>query len=213
MNYIYDILLNYNCNFYEVFEWNKEDNIMHIRKIPLFKINTKTLYDFIHSKIKLEDCFLSRIYQKAEMFAKNRINTLNYCFLASNGEEVVAFKCNCEGIIIEYSKLLLEEEAETLEYIETVEKTDILYQIISDHSVEPFKTRNELQIKDYILSEVQKIVEDKDTYKLQYLYLDCFNKTVDVAEIIDIFYNELENNWEEVYVKIYSFLKMTTSKK
>ena len=33
MNYIYDIVLNFNSNNYEFYEWNKNDNIINIRTI------------------------------------------------------------------------------------------------------------------------------------------------------------------------------------
>ena len=41
MNYIYDLLLNFNENIYEFYDWNKTDNIKHIKKIPIFKIDSK----------------------------------------------------------------------------------------------------------------------------------------------------------------------------
>jgi len=33
MTYIYDILLNFKDDLYEFYDWNKTDNIIHIRKI------------------------------------------------------------------------------------------------------------------------------------------------------------------------------------
>ena len=38
MTYIYDILLNFKDELIEFYDWNKNDNIIHIRKIPLLKI-------------------------------------------------------------------------------------------------------------------------------------------------------------------------------
>lgn len=43
MNYMYDVLLNFNDFPYDIFEWNKDDKINHIRKIPLFKLKTTDL--------------------------------------------------------------------------------------------------------------------------------------------------------------------------
>ena len=34
MNYIYDILLNLNQHAYEFFEWELNDNIVHVKKTP-----------------------------------------------------------------------------------------------------------------------------------------------------------------------------------
>ena len=52
MNYIYDILLNYNKKLYEFYDWNLSDSIVHIRKIPIFKISTNQLIDLVNNKIK-----------------------------------------------------------------------------------------------------------------------------------------------------------------
>ena len=41
MNYLYDILLNFNLRLYETYEWERNDQITHIRKIPFFKINVE----------------------------------------------------------------------------------------------------------------------------------------------------------------------------
>ena len=64
MNYIYDILLNFNNQAYDIFEWNKEDKITHIRKIPLIKIKYEDLYNLLNKKIKFSEDFLTKIYQK-----------------------------------------------------------------------------------------------------------------------------------------------------
>ena len=45
MNYIYDIILNFQERIYDFYEWNKTDVITHIRKIPVFKISSKDLYN------------------------------------------------------------------------------------------------------------------------------------------------------------------------
>ena len=38
MNYIYDIVLNFNENAYNFYDWYKEDNIELYIKVPVFKI-------------------------------------------------------------------------------------------------------------------------------------------------------------------------------
>ena len=53
MNYIYDILLNFNDIYYDFYEWNISDNIEHIRKIPLFKISIKDMITIKNNYIKL----------------------------------------------------------------------------------------------------------------------------------------------------------------
>ena len=42
MNYYYDIVLNLNEELYEFYEWEENDSIDFIKKIPLFRVSTKT---------------------------------------------------------------------------------------------------------------------------------------------------------------------------
>ena len=74
MNYIYDIFLNFNDILYDIYEWNRNDNIIHIRKIPLFKVDKKIMSDFITKKIELSSEFLAKIFKKTEVFSKNKID-------------------------------------------------------------------------------------------------------------------------------------------
>lgn len=39
MNYIYDIVVNFQKNYYEFFEWQKEDKIKNITRLPIYKVS------------------------------------------------------------------------------------------------------------------------------------------------------------------------------
>ena len=41
MDYIYDIILNFQNNYYEFYEWKKEDKIINIKKILVYKISNE----------------------------------------------------------------------------------------------------------------------------------------------------------------------------
>ena len=66
MAYIYDILLNFNEDFFEFYDWNKNDKIIHIKKIPIYQVDNKTLKDILHNKIKINGDFLTLIKDKTE---------------------------------------------------------------------------------------------------------------------------------------------------
>ena len=38
MNYIYDVISNFQLNYYDFFDWNKNDKLIHIKMIPIFKV-------------------------------------------------------------------------------------------------------------------------------------------------------------------------------
>ena len=63
MNYIYDILLNFNDteNYFEFYEWKEDDIFEHIKKIPIVRISKEIMFDFLTSKIKVSSIFLESI--------------------------------------------------------------------------------------------------------------------------------------------------------
>ena len=52
MNYIYDIYLNFNNIPYDFFEWNKNDNLIHLKKIPIYKVKTEVFNLMYSNNIK-----------------------------------------------------------------------------------------------------------------------------------------------------------------
>ena len=45
MDYIYDIVLNFHESYYEFYEWKSTDKIINLKKIPIYKVSTKTYLD------------------------------------------------------------------------------------------------------------------------------------------------------------------------
>ena len=64
MNYIYDILINFQPVLYDFYEWNLNDNIEHIRKVPMFRVTEKDLNEIRDYKIQLDRDILVKIYKK-----------------------------------------------------------------------------------------------------------------------------------------------------
>jgi len=145
---------------------------------------------------------LTDIYKRTETLYRNKISTIEYAFLLSDGKEVIAFKIN--NGIISYSKLLYEEEIEVLEYSNCVKISQIKYEIIGKRNINQFKTRNENSIKKFIYKEIDEMLKNNDLDKLNYIYLEIFNKKSDNIKLI---YKDIENNWDDVYLKIYNFMK------
>lgn len=213
MNYIYDILINFQTHLYDVYDWNKNDDILHLRKIPMFRLDTETLKKLCCFEVQISSEFLSRIFNRTELFQRNKVSSLEYCFLATDLEEVIGFKVDKLGNILGYSKLLLEEEAEVLEYATGLSIYNLSFQALNRKEVLPFKTREEVKIKSFILKEIKQMIKSQDSDKLRYLYLECFGKNIEIDKIKKNIFKEIEQKWDKVYLKLYHFLKMTTSKR
>ena len=105
MNYIYDILLNFNDELYSFYDWNISDNVTHIRKIPFFKVDDITFKNIQNNNVVFSNDFLSKINKKTEAFTNKSVKVITYAFLISNGYDVLAILINNN---LKKSKLLID---------------------------------------------------------------------------------------------------------
>lgn len=209
MIYIYDILLNFNDDLYEFFEWEKGDNILHIKKIPIIKVNSFVLDDLINKDVQLSNNFLNIINNKTEVYENKRIKVLKYCCLITDGYKVIGININNN---IKYSDLLLDEAMDSIEISKRTKTIDIEYTIIGDKQIDYFNTRNEIKIKNYLRLEINNIYNNKDYSKLKYLYFEYFDNNIDNIELI---YNELMKSLNKItnkHNKLYQLLKLCNKK-
>ena len=203
MNYIYDILINLKTKIYDFYDWNRKDNILHVRKIPIVKIKSINIFN---DEIKINEELLNTICNKSEIYSKLEIKNIPYLCLFCDGIDsiVIEFK---NGINYLKSKLLIGENEDVIEFVKGIEYSELDYELIKENKT-TFKTRNELEIENYINNELGKI---NNLNKLKYLYYECFNENCDNKNDM-ILKNEVKNNWDNIYLKLYEFLKLTTNK-
>ena len=214
MNYIYDILINFNEKLFDFYEWNLNDEITHIRKIPLIRVNNKTFNDLKYNKVCLESDLLDRIRDKTEVFTTKNIKSLDYCCLMSNGNEVIGMEFDKEGTLTNKSRLLIDEEYEVIEVCERINESILKYIILENLSIDEFKTRKESEIDEYIRSHIKRLNHDENLEKLKYLYYECFNEKEDNKDkIINEINLELQKNWHRIAEKLYNFFKLTSINK
>lgn len=210
MNYIYDILVNLNDVAYDFFDWNTSDNIEHVRKIPLFKVKSLMLKEIKKDDIIFEHPFMDKIKDCTEIFSKDGIEYAQFACLFSDGMEVVVIEFNPQGKIIGRSRLLIDEELEVLEVVNRINESKINYKIIKQNFINNFKTRQEIEMMNYINDELKQI-KNSNLEKIRYLYYECFNEKEDNPEVImNKMKVELKKNWNTIYPKIYNFFKLTS---
>ena len=206
MNYVYDIFINFSRSLYDFYEWEKTDSIIHLKKIPLYRVDKETIIDILNNRIKVSVEFLNQILNKTEIFDKNHIK---YSVILASLETAIVLKFDDNGVVTNYSKLLIEEENDVLEYTRFLSITDLKYEIISKNEFN-FKTREENQIKKFLNKEINSLIKEKEFEKLEYLYLESFNKKKSISDIINSINNEINENWDNVYKSLYNLLKLTT---
>ena len=209
MNYIYDVLANFNSRYFDFFDWNIDDDIVHIKKLPILKVS----YEFL-SKVKYHDVVVSKelldkIYHKNDFFKINK-NKYGYVSAFCDGNEAIILNFSSNGNIIGRSSFLIDEENEVLDLCECLSVFDYNLVEFKECKYSVFKTRKEISDNSYFLSELKKMSEDK----LKYLYFECFNEfESDVGIIFNRIVYELDNRVSSICDKVNNFLKLTSFNK
>ncbi len=210
MNYIYDILLNFKPVLYDFYEWNKEDEITHIRKIPIIKVESNILYDIKNYKIKISNTFLEKYRNKTEKFTKKGVESIEYALVFTDGKEeiVILFKKN---ETYKVSKMLIDEAEDLIDISKRFEKITLNYEKKKKLERNEYTTRKEYEEKKYSLKMLQRVKEES---QLEYLYLECFNKNpnknIDIQKELE---KKIKQNNNEIGKKIYQIFKLVSTKK
>lgn len=213
MNYIYDVLLNFQKEYYDFYEWNKNDNIYHMRKIPIIKIKEKQFYEIKNNIIKFEEDNINFLNNKlAERFKQNSITKMKHTIILSTNKESMAIKINKNGLVNYKSSLLPDEQDDVIEILKFKKEIILNYTVIQKNKQNYFKTRFEIENENFILNELNKIYKEKNLKKLNYLCLECFNKP---ESNINNAYNKLKNELNKTnknFKKLYNIFKITSQK-
>ncbi len=177
MNYIYDIVLNFNKEYFYFYEWNKKDNIVNIKKIPLFVVDNNTFNMMKYDKVVVDSSFTELIKDKTYTYSKNKIGS---ACLISNGKEVIGILFDNNGNLIKRSSLLIDEEEEVLDEI----VNDDIYNIniVSSKKVKREDINRTEREKKLFLNKYIK--RENNIINLKYLYYDYFEREEDDISLI-----------------------------
>ena len=197
MNYVYDIILNFSDSFfYDFYEWDVNDNIINLKKVPIIKVNKNTIYDFINYKIKIDKNFLSTINNKT-IFLKKDKNKYNYICILSDGKKSIGICFYKNGFVLYKSAMLLDEEDEVNKMISNQKEININYKKYEYNSNKIL--RCDIKRKKEIIKELNREYKNKEYDKLKYIYYEIYNKQSNDIESI---YNTLINNINDYLNKI-----------
>lgn len=175
MKNVYDILVNFKKRAYEFYEWNKEDDIEHIKVIPSFKVSSKCLYDFINYRVKVDKGFLNQIYGKSETFNNHLIKIIDYACILHNDDVCLAVEFNSDGNLIGKSRLLFDEEEDVISQSSNLDETALSY-IIEDKTIIDKKyTRKELNTVSILERYLDNLYNKKEEEEIKYMYFECFD--------------------------------------
>lgn len=216
MIYTYDILLNWTKEerLKEFYEWNLEDDLEHIKKMPIIRIRESLLKDLLTSKVKIDKTFLSKIKYKSESYFHNEIDVIDYAVIVTTEKKALALELDNEGNIMYKSSLLIDEEEEVLEIGEELVIMDIPYKVITKNKKVSYLTRKEEEEKKFLIKEIKKIKQNKERSKLNYLYKEFFVDNVEsFNDKLTLLEKEISKDYNSFHHNLYNLLKLSTIKR
>ena len=216
MIYTYDILLNWTKEerLKEFYEWNLEDDLEHIKRMPIIRIRESLLKDLLTSKVKIDKTFLSKIKYKSESYFHNEIDVIDYAVIVTTEKKALALELDNEGNIMYKSSLLIDEEEEVLEIGEELVIMDIPYEVITKNKKVSYLTRKEEEEKKFLIKEIKKIKQNKERSKLNYLYKEFFVDNVEsFNDKLTLLEKEISKDYNSFHHNLYNLLKLSTIKK
>ncbi len=209
MKNVYDILVNFKKNPYEFYEWEKDDNIRHIKKIMAFKVEDKVLLDFMNYDILVDKKIMNVIKDQTEVFSGRAINKMNYACLLCNDNSVLALALNDEGLVIGKSKLLFDEADDIIKKSNDMSIYNLEYNVISKNNHNKSLTRKENNEVFLVLKYLNKIYDSKNVDEINYLHYECFDiKEEDYLKSYMLLKKQIEEGNFFVINKIKSFMKV-----
>lgn len=194
MNYIYDIFLNYNKDYYDFFEWNNQDLFIHYKKIPVIKVTHKTLSDILTCNIIFKENPLDKDI-KSEIYTKKGIIRDDKFFIMTDAKNAIGIEINEQFKIINISSLVPEEEMEAINNVKNMNIKHIDYEVQNKKNKKIFKTRLTLEREKYIKNKLRNYYQNKNYELLDYIYYECSGNDKKNKKINDF----LNNNIDTLY--------------
>ena len=167
---INNITFNFLDKYYTFYEWLAEDELI-TEKCYVYKVSSNVLTDLIEYNIILDKSFLRDI-------------PLVFC----DDYTAIGVQFNSNGESTYKSSLLLTDEEKILNYTKFMKKGNINYKK-KNIQINREVLRNEENIKNKLMYEVDKLIKNNDIEKFKFIYYEWFNKDENclyMSEIRDV---------------------------
>ena len=208
MNYFFDLLINLNdTKAYEFYEWEESDEIIHLKKIPIFKISEAVLNLFLTNNIQVDKAFLEKIYMQTESYKPD--SKIEYMALFTTDTSCLILEFDHNGNSLYRSKLLLEEELDLLELVFNLKTTNINYSIINPLNIDQ-DARQIKKVNKILTQEIDVLFASGNKDKLKYLYYEVSNKTLDdIKKLKSELLKLIKSDFSNSHLKLYNIIKLS----
>ena len=204
MYYIFDVLLDFNNELYDFYEWYSKDKIENFKKIPIFRISDDDLYNLINYKVNVSKDFLNKIYKKSE----GHYGSYRYASLFTNNKKIFALEFGSDGSIKNYSSLLPDEEDDILMHMKKLNILKLDYKISNIKVNAHNKVRYIDDISTYNKKYLENLYKNKMFDEVNYLYSEVYDDGL--KNDIKYKYDKLRNS--NYVIKLNKVIKETQRK-
>ena len=203
MNMVYDVMLNYSNEnqFFDFYEWDKNDSFLIIQEIPIIKISEKQMIEIEKSIIQVSPSFLNDIFEKSKSIDFQVFTGL----LVMNNDKVIGLKFDRNGLLIEKSSLLLDEEMAIIDENKDLCITDFSYIVVSS-TIFSFLTRREKKLQKRLLKEVNSFYLRQEYDVINYLYQELFSDKKSSEEQYQLLLDHIQYHYSAQTEKLFDII-------
>ena len=203
MNMVYDVMLNYSNEnqFFDFYEWDKNDSFLIIQEIPIIKISEKQMIEIEKSIIQVSHSFLNDIFEKSKSIDFQVFTGL----LVMNNDKVIGLKFDRNGLLIEKSSLLLDEEMAIIDENQDLCITDFSYTVVSS-TIFSFLTRREKKLQKRLLKEVNSFYLRQEYDVINYLYQELFSDKKSSEEQYQLLLDHIQYHYSAQTEKLFDII-------
>lgn len=202
MQYYYDVLGNFSEYILKFYEWESNDDIVNIKKIPFIKISKEDMRVLLSYSVILE----------MDNIIKNSKDKANY-LLFSTGCDALMVELNQEGKIIYYSSLLIEDELEVNELAHSMNTIKLKFKVL-DKIKSLSDYRQGEKAKNLIFHELKKIRDNDNKDECLYYYYEWFHvSTDDYDKAIKKMFLEIKKPFNKDMERIEKLIRLSYKEK
>ncbi|MGD6817643.1 YjbA family protein [Metabacillus sp. 113a] len=190
MLFLHDVWVNwfegeengYNvCHFHE---WRKDDSVELLDQVPLIKVN-QLLFRYIENDLsEIPQSLLKDIHQKAYIRKNHERIQLDYCFVVTDGQGIIAVDTIGYSIPVRKSRLIPRQEQLVYEMVKDVEPGDYPFHGPLHGEEKEFHilslgpdhmrglTRKERQLKQLLFMALDQLQTTQNTAEIKYWYTE-----------------------------------------
>lgn len=216
MQFLNDVWVNWfegeenGYNVSSFHEWRKDDFIEVIDQMPVIKLETKALLYIENELLDLPEKLLEEVYKKAYVRNNAKRVQIEYCFIATDGEIVIAVNTLGYKIPIRKSRLIPRQEKAVIELAKNMKtkRYPLTYHEQKEyHILSPSPasmvglTRKERQLKQLLFMALDHLKSTGNVAEVRYWLTEwkpaqyIQYQLMDFDEAWTYLYQEIEKGW------------------